>query len=605
MEKTHKIFFVLLDAILISFALTGFVLAQTESLSPSPTPTIETTNEIATPDEQEDVSAASLDVKEPTLLPDSKFYFLKEWQRNLRLAFAFNRIKKAEVRQEIVNEKLIELKALAAKTQDPKILEKAAANSQKHIEKLKEQIEKFKDNAQADPEVNKFLDKFVQQGLLQQRVLEQLEVKVPPSIIQKIEVVRERHLEMFCGVMSKLEDKNKIAARINNALENQIGDDFKQLKDVQTLRSIEEKLPTEIQDSIRQLQERNLNMFMENLEKMTTEKQEKIGDYLQKMGGDKEKQLEILETLKQQVKSEAIQNKLEQAKDKIIQKIEQTPQNENCPSWAAPAHGFCQDGRIVIDKEIKTGCRLPAKCVHVSDQTPCKPICSKTGTGSEGWYNSCTNELINKSECKVCKAVCGEIGTRSEGWYNSCNGELIKWDNCARKVPTKPIGVCITLWNPVCGSDNKTYSNDCFARAAGVSVIHKGVCKEMPEKPPVPFTSPSPLQPSCKNIWAYDNDHRFCQQKKYCGAYMYLGLHTFGTKEECEKSLKENNDSSENLTYCQKDEDCVCGVEKKTRKCSFGNVKYIDKSIRCPDFCTGITGKLKIICVSNICQQTE
>jgi len=42
---------------------------------------------------------------------------------------------------------------------------------------------------------------------------------------------------------------------------------------------------------------------------------------------------------------------------------------------------------------------------------------------------------------------------------------------------------------------------------------------------------------TCQTLWWYDNDHRYCQQKQFCGAYMYLGLYTFKTKEECEASL--------------------------------------------------------------------
>ena len=36
--------------------------------------------------------------------------------------------------------------------------------------------------------------------------------------------------------------------------------------------------------------------------------------------------------------------------------------------------------------------------------------------------------------------------------------------------------VCIALYAPVCGMDDKTYSNQCFALGANVTIKHAGVC---------------------------------------------------------------------------------------------------------------------------------
>ncbi|MFA4999101.1 MAG: DUF5667 domain-containing protein, partial [Candidatus Paceibacterota bacterium] len=43
----------------------------------------------------------------------------------------------------------------------------------------------------------------------------------------------------------------------------------------------------------------------------------------------------------------------------------------------------------------------------------------------------------------------------------------------------------------------------------------------------------------CNNLWWFDSSTKICQQKQFCGMYMYFGLYTFESKEECEKGLLE------------------------------------------------------------------
>jgi len=70
-----------LKVFLLSFALLfvfGMVLAQIDEV------VIETVNL------DEDIQPEDLEVSEPRLLPDSPFYFLKNWVRGIQSAFTFN-----------------------------------------------------------------------------------------------------------------------------------------------------------------------------------------------------------------------------------------------------------------------------------------------------------------------------------------------------------------------------------------------------------------------------------------------------------------------------------------------------------------------------------
>jgi len=199
-----------------------------------------------------DVTSQDLGISEQTLLPDSPFYFLKEWKRGIQSFFAFGRLKKTELEQQFANERLIEIQKLVDEGNvDAKILEKATEKYEKTMEKIKERADKIKENAEQDENVNKFLEKFTNQQVLHERILQKLEERVPEEVLEKIKEARERHLERFREVMQKLEsNKERVAEKIENALQS--GD----ARNAEILERIKEKMPDDIKVELNRVRER-------------------------------------------------------------------------------------------------------------------------------------------------------------------------------------------------------------------------------------------------------------------------------------------------------------------------------------------------------------
>lgn len=63
-----------------------------------------------------------------------------------------------------------------------------------------------------------------------------------------------------------------------------------------------------------------------------------------------------------------------------------------------------------------------------STNAKCKPYCGAIGSKSEGWYDGCTNQMLQNPStgspfwdlCASCVVTCDAIGTYSEGWYAQC-----------------------------------------------------------------------------------------------------------------------------------------------------------------------------------------
>jgi hypothetical protein len=102
-----------------------------------------------------------------------------------------------------------------------------------------------------------------------------------------------------------------------------------------------------------------------------------------------------------------------------------------------------------------------------------------SGTGSSGGENSDGgrfegtggNSSTGGASTNSCGGKTCAVGQFCQYPANSGCGTNHQAGNCAPKPP-----FCMALGAPVCGCDNKTYSNECLAWNAGVSVKSQGAC---------------------------------------------------------------------------------------------------------------------------------
>lgn len=117
---------------------------------------------------------ADLEIGNVGTLPTSRWYFLKEWRRNISRLFTFNSIAKAELELKIANEKAAEaLQIQETKPDDAGALAIALENYTRAAERLRARLTKLKETSE-NPNVEKLIEKLDEQTLKHALLLNQL-----------------------------------------------------------------------------------------------------------------------------------------------------------------------------------------------------------------------------------------------------------------------------------------------------------------------------------------------------------------------------------------------------------------------------------------------
>jgi len=309
----------------------------------------------------EKVAAEDLNISDQTLLPTSPYYQLKNIWRNIKSTLTFNPVKKAELKLQYANEKLIEAKKVAETENNPEAVVKALKNYKEEINRLTKTVENFSEKTKENS--GALAEKIIDNSVKQQKLIDSIEKGLSTDWLGQTNQVRNETVEQLGKTIVNMVPLEKIQELIETTLQNQTGSEFKDLKNLEVLKIVEQKLPEKAAEAVREVQKNILQKLETKVNSLQEQDKEKFQNYVENMGGNATAQLQVIEDLSKNELPEGLGQKLEKIKEQIMEKVEKLEQRQT--QIANPASEYCvkMGGKLEMRTDENGGqfgiCHLP------------------------------------------------------------------------------------------------------------------------------------------------------------------------------------------------------------------------------------------------------
>lgn len=317
-----KHLFVFLAAVLIVSGTGLAAEAQEETIIFDSPPAVEAIGQ------DENIEANDLNITEPEILPGNPLYFTKGISRAFQSILTRDPIKKAELKIQFANEKIIEVKILSERTADPKKLEKAVENYEKETERVKKTIEKIAEKLADKPELqekaDRIAEKLMDNNIKHAKLLGKFEKELSPEIFERIQIAKNEVNDLIALSPLTLVSPEEFQKTLETIMERQnaAGSDFAPFKHLEILQEVGDRVPEQARDVIARVEERQRARLEERFRQADENTQNNFREYISGIGGNETRHLAVLDDLEKTDFALRIKPALDQARDKVAGRVE-------------------------------------------------------------------------------------------------------------------------------------------------------------------------------------------------------------------------------------------------------------------------------------------